>query len=91
MEEEKQRQEQGFKKIRFDVQCEEYRQQHLPLLKSRTGANYRVHIERLELHFADRYIDEVRKAHVAEFVAHQKRAGLKQLGRPDTRFYLQNL
>ena len=67
MEEERQRQELGFKKVRFDVMCGEYRQQHLPLLKPATRANYQGHIGVLESHFADRYIDEVRKTHVAEF------------------------
>ena len=32
MEEERQRQEQGFKKVRFGVLCEEYCRQHLPIL-----------------------------------------------------------
>jgi len=77
MEEERQRQEQGFKKVRFDLLCEEYQQQHLPLLKPGTQYNYQGHIEALKGHFTDFYIDQIRKVHVAEFVAHQKRAGLK--------------
>ena len=77
MEEERQRQEQGFKRVRFGVLCEEYGRQHLPLLRAKTRANYVGHIEVLKAHFADRYIDEVRKAHVAELVAHQKRSGLQ--------------
>ena len=53
-------------------------QQHLPILKPKTRANYLGHIAVLRAHFGeDRYIDEVRKAHVAEFVADQKRRGLK--------------
>jgi integrase/recombinase XerD len=59
------------------VLCEEYCKQHLPLLRAKTRANYVGHIEVLKAHFADRYIDEVRKAHVAELVAHQKRSGLQ--------------
>ncbi len=88
MEEERQRQEQGFKKVRFDVLCSEFQQLHLPILKPRTRANYQGHIDALKGHFADRYIDEVRKAHVAEFVAHKKREGLKT---PTLRRYLATL
>ena len=33
MEEERQRQEQGYKRVRFQVLCEEYCKQHLPVLK----------------------------------------------------------
>ena len=36
MEEERQRQEQGDKRVRFGVLCEEYSRQHLPLLKPGT-------------------------------------------------------
>ena len=61
MEEERQRQELGFKKVRFDVLCSEYQQLHLPILKPRTRANYQGHIHVLKAHFADRYIDEIRK------------------------------
>jgi len=88
IEEERQRQELGFKKVRFDVLCEEYSQQHLPLLRPATRYNYLQHIEALKGHFADRYIDEVRKAHVAEFVAQKKRDGLKP---PTIRRYLATL
>jgi integrase len=88
MEEERQRQELGFKKVRFDVLCSEYQQLHLPILKPRTRANYRGHIEALKGHFADRYIDEVHKAHIAEFVAQKKRDGLKP---PTIRRYLATL
>ncbi len=88
MEEERQRQELGFKKVRFDVLCREYQQQHLPLLRPATRYNYLQHIEALKGHFADRYIDEVRKAHVAEFVAQKKRDGLKP---PTIRRYLATL
>jgi integrase len=88
MEEERQRQELGFKKVRFDVLCQEFQQQHLPILKPRTRANYRGHILVLGAHFTDHYIDEIRKAHVAEFVAHQKREGLKS---PTIRRYLATL
>ena len=78
MEEERQRQEQGYKRVRFDVLREEYVQLHLPLLRPKTRANYLGHIAVLRAHFGeDRYIDEVRKAHVAEFAAGQKRRGLK--------------
>jgi len=88
MEEERQRQELGFKKVRFDVLCEEYQQQHLPILKPRTRANYRGHILVLGAHFTDRYIDEIRKTHIAEFVAERKRDGLKT---PTIRRYLATL
>lgn len=49
MEVEKQRQGQTLEKIKFDMPCDESHQQHLPLLKSRTEANYRIHIKRLKL------------------------------------------
>ena len=88
MEEERERQELGFRKVKFDVLCEEYQQQHLPLLKPGTRYNYRGHIEALKGHFADRYIDEIRKTHVAEFVAQKKRDGLKP---PNIRRYLSTL
>ena len=88
MEEERQRQELGFKKVRFDVLCSEYQQLHLPILKPRTRANYQGHIHVLKAHFADRYIDEVRKTHIAEFVAQKKRDGLKP---PTIRRYLATL
>jgi integrase len=88
MEEERQRQEQGFRKVKFDVLCEEYQQQHLPLLKPATRYNYLQHLEALNAHFADRYIDEVRKTHIAEFVAQKKRDGLKT---PTIRRYLSTL
>jgi len=77
MEEERQRQEQGYMKVSFDVLCREYQQQHLPLLKPDTRYNYLQHIEALKDQFAGRYIDEVRKSHIAEFVAKKKRDGLK--------------
>ena len=88
MEEERQRQEQGYKKVLFEVLCDEYQQLHLPHLKTRTRANYLGHIKLLKDHFADRYIDAVRKSHIAEFVAIQKRAGLKT---PTIRRYLSTL
>jgi integrase/recombinase XerD len=88
MEEERQRQELGFKKVRFDVLCQEYQQLHLPILKPATRYNYLQHIEALKDHFADRYIDEVRKTHIAEFVAQKKRDGLKT---PTIRRYLATL
>jgi integrase len=88
MEEERQRQELGFKKVRFDVLCSEYQQQHLPLLKPGTRYNYLQHITALKAYFTDRYIDEVRKSHIAEFVAQKKRDGLKP---PTIRRYLATL
>ena len=88
MEEERQRQEQGFKKVRFDALCEEYQQLHLPILKPGTRYNYLQHITALKAYFADRYIDEIRKTHIAEFVAHKKRDGLKP---PTIRRYLATL
>ena len=51
MEEERQRQEQGFKKVRFGVLCEEYSRQHLPILKSRTRDTYRGHLAAIRAHF----------------------------------------
>jgi integrase/recombinase XerD len=77
MEEERRRQEAGFKKVPFGVLCDEYRQQHLPVLKPRTRSNYLGHIKALTAQFGDRYIDEIRKADVAAFVAQQRRLGLK--------------
>jgi integrase/recombinase XerD len=89
MEEERQRQEQGFKKVRFAVLCEEYCSQHLPLLKSGTRVGYLGHIAAIKAHFGgDRYIDEVRKVHIAEFVAHLKKTGLRS---PTIRRYLASL
>ncbi len=88
LEEERQQQEQGFKKVKFDVLCGEYQQQHLLLLQPKTRANYRGHIDVLKGHFADRYIDEVRKTHIAEFVAQKKREGMNP---PTIRRYLSTL
>jgi hypothetical protein len=51
MEEERQRQEQGFQKVRFGVLCEEYIKFHLPILKPRTRTNYLGHISTLKAHF----------------------------------------
>jgi len=70
------------------VLCSEYQQLHLPLLRPGTRYNYLQHITALKGHFADRYIDEIRKAHVAEFVAQKKRDGLKT---PTIRRYLATL
>ena len=88
MEDERQRQERGFKKVQFDVLCGEYQQQHLPILKPRTRANYQGHTDVLKAHFSDFYIDQIRKAHIAEFVAQKKREGLKS---PTIRRYLATL
>lgn len=86
MEEERQRQEQGYKRVRFGVLCEEYCKQHLPLLKPATRVGYLGHIQVLKASFGeDRYIDEVRKVHIAEFVGHLKKTGLKP---PTIRRYL---
>ena len=86
MEAERQRQEQGFHKVRLGVLCEEYCSQHLPLLKPGTRVGYLGHIQVLKTHFGeDRYVDEIRKAHVAEFVASLKKTGLKS---PTIRRYL---
>ena len=76
MEGERLRQEQGYLKVRFEVLCERYTELHLPVLKPRTRANYVTHLAAIKAHFGeDRYIDEVRKAHVAEFVGHLKKTG----------------
>ena len=89
MEAERQRQEQGFQKVRLGVLCEEYCSQHLPLLKPGTRVSYLGHIQVLKTHFGeDRYVDEIRKAHVAEFVASLKKTGLKS---PTIRRYLASL
>ena len=89
MEEERQRQEQGFMKVRFGVLCERYTELHLPVLKPRTRANYVTHLAAIKAHFGeDRYIDEVRKAHIAEFVGHLKKTGRKP---PTIRRYLATL
>ena len=86
MEEERQRQEQGSK-VWFSVLCDEYCR--LPLLKAGTRVGYLGHITAIKAHFGnDRYIDEVRKVHVAEFVAHLKKTGLKS---PTIRRYLATL
>jgi integrase/recombinase XerD len=89
MEEERQRQEQGYKRVRFQVLCEEYCRQHLPILKPETRVGYLGHIQVLKASFGeDRYIDEVRKVHIAEFVGHLKETGLKP---PTIRRYLGTL
>ena len=86
MEDEKQRQEQGFQKVRLGVLCEEYCSQHLPLLKPGTRVGYLGHMQVFKTHFGeDRYVDEIRKAHVAQFVASLKKTGLKS---PTIRRYL---
>src|ERR671925_2290863 len=77
MEDERQRQEAGFKKVPFGVLCDEFRQQHLPILKPRTRDNYLGHIRALRAQFGERYIDEIRKVDVAAFIAQQRRRGLK--------------
>lgn len=53
IEEERQRQEQGFKKVRFGVLCEEYARQHFPILKPRTRENYRGHLSVIKAHFGE--------------------------------------
>jgi integrase/recombinase XerD len=89
MEEERQRQEQGYRKVRLGLLCEEYDRQHLPVLQPRTRANYRCHLIAIKAHFGeDHYIDEVRKTHIAEFIAYLKRSGLKT---PTIRRYLASL
>ena len=50
MEEERQRQEQGFQKVRFGVLCDQYRSLHLPILKPRTRANYVTHLVAIKAH-----------------------------------------
>jgi integrase/recombinase XerD len=68
------------------VLCEEYCSQHLPLLKAGTRVGYLGHIQILKTHFGeDRYVDEIRKVHVAEFVSYLKKTGLKS---PTIRRYL---
>jgi integrase/recombinase XerD len=82
-------QEQGFTKVRIDVLCERYTELHLPVLKPRTRANYATHLAAIKAHFGeDRYIDEVRKAHVAGFVTELKKTGTKT---PTIRRYLATL
>jgi integrase len=89
MEEERQRQEQGFNKVRFDTLCAEYTSLHLPILRPKTRINYQGHLTVLKAHFGkDRYIDELRKAHVAGFISELKKAGLKT---PTIRRYLATL
>ena len=89
MEEERQRQEQGFTKVRFALLCDEYARLHLPILKPRTRENYLGHLKVIRDHFGDdRYIDEVRKVHVSSFVAELKKSALKT---PTIRRYLATL
>ncbi len=89
MEEERQRQEQGFQKVRFGVLCDEYAKLHLPILRPRTRANYVTHLAAIKAHFGEeRYIDEARKAHVAGFISELKKAGRKT---PTIRRYLATL
>ena len=76
MEEERQRQEQGFLKVRFGVLCERYTELHLPVLKPRTRANYVTHLAAIKAHFGeDRYIDEVRKVMSRALSRSLRRAG----------------
>ena len=73
----------------FGVLCERYTELHLPVLKPRTRANYVTHLAAIKAHFGeDRYIDEVRKAHVAGFISELKKAGRKT---PTIRRYLATL
>ena len=89
MEDERQRQEQGFNKVCFDTLCAEYIKLHLPILRPKTRINYQGHLAVLKAHFGkDRYIDELRKAHVAAFVSELKKARLKT---PTIRRYLATL
>ena len=89
VEEERLRQEQGFLKVRLGALCERYTELHLPVLKPRTRANYVTHLAVLKAHFGeDRYVDELRKAHVAGFISELKKAGLKT---PTIRRYLATL
>jgi integrase/recombinase XerD len=88
MEEERQRQEQGFTKVRFATLCDEYARLHLPILKPRTRENYLGHLKVIREHFGDRYIDEVKKVHVSSFVSELKKGGLKT---PTVRRYLATL
>ncbi len=89
MEEERQRQEQGFQKVRFETLCAEYIKLHLPILRPKTRISYQGHLRVLLAHFGgDRYIDEVRKAHVAAFISELKKAGMKT---PTIRRYLATL
>ena len=61
LEDERQRQEQGFQKVRLAILCEAYCSQHLPLLKPGTRVGYLRHIQVLKTHFGeDRYVDEIR-------------------------------
>ena len=77
------------KRSGFGVLCERYTELHLPVLKPRTRANYVTHLAAIKAHFGeDRYIDEVRKAHVAGFISELKKAGLKT---PTIRRYLATL
>ena len=66
IEDERHRQEEGFKRVPFDVLCSEYGQLHLPLLRPRTQTNYLGHLGALKGQFGDRYIDEIRKCHIAQ-------------------------
>ena len=43
----------GYKRVRFDVLCEEYAQLHLPLLRPKTRVNYLGHIAVLRAHFGE--------------------------------------
>jgi integrase/recombinase XerD len=89
MEEERLRQEQGFKKVRFATLCAEYIKLHLPILRPRTRTNYQGHLTVILAHFGDDcYIDAVRKIHVAAFVSELKKGGLKT---PTIRRYLATL
>ena len=88
MEEERQRQGQDPIKVRFDRLCDEYRSQHLVVLKPRTQLNYLGHLQAFADHFGDRCIDDIRKVHIADVVAQKKREGLKP---PTIRRYLATL
>ena len=57
MEEERQRQGQDPIKVRFDRLCDEYRAQHLVVLKPRTQLNYLGHLQAFADHFGERSLE----------------------------------
>jgi integrase/recombinase XerD len=50
---------------------------HLALLQPRTRENYQGHLRALQTFLGDIKVSQIRKSHIAGFIAHQRRNGLK--------------
>ena len=66
LEAEKQRQESGFERVRFQVLCAEFEQLHLPLLKPGTRVGYVGHMAAIKARFGT--ATSTRSAEIAAYV-----------------------